>query len=66
MKGVSSKRNDLLDAKLSNMQENFEKKEVSLNEVLHRSDLEPKFVADLSKRIEETLEAKNQLLRNLK
>jgi hypothetical protein len=37
-----------------------------LNEVLRRVDLDPRFVADISKKIEDSLEVKNTILKNLK
>merc|ERR1712098_594599 len=48
------------------LQEQLETKEIQIGEILQRSNLESKYVSDINKKIEDSLDAKNQLLKNLK
>ena len=59
-------RNTLLENKLHQWQEEYEKKEAQLQEVVQRAGFEQKFVDEVTKRMEEAIEAKNSLLRSLK
>ena len=51
---------------MKQLQDEFEKKEVQLQELVQRSGLDPKSVEEISKKMEEAIEAKNSILRNLK
>jgi len=66
MSHVSSYRNKILDTKLTSLSEQLEKKEAQMTEVLQRADLDQRFIQDITKKVEETMESKNQLLKNLK
>lgn len=59
-------KNVHLDQRLQAFEEHLQRKEAQLNEVLRRVDLDPRFVADISKKIEDSLEVKNTILKNLK
>ena len=59
-------RNTILENKLAQLQEEYEKKEGQLQEVVQQARFEPKFVDEITKRMEEAIEAKNSLLRSLK
>jgi SMC interacting uncharacterized protein involved in chromosome segregation len=62
----SEYKNSILEQKLSQLQEEFERKEVQLNELVQRSGLDQKTIEEISKKMEEAIEAKNSILRNLK
>lgn len=59
-------KNVYLEHKLKGMEENLNRKETQLNEVITKVNLEPGFLVEINKRIEESLEAKNVILKNLK
>ena len=59
-------KNVYLEHKLKGLEENLNKKETQLNEVITKVNLEPGFLVEINKRIEESLEAKNVILKNLK
>lgn len=66
LKKRAETKNNVLDNKLAQLQEEFEKKEAQLQEVVQRAGFEQKFVDEITKRMEEAIEAKNSLLRSLK
>ena len=59
-------KNAYLDEKLRGHEENLQKQEAKLQEVLNRVNLDPAFVLEINKRIEDSLEAKNTIMKNLK
>ena len=59
-------KNVYLEQKLKGLSDNLQRKETQLQEVLAKVNLEPGFVVEINKRIEESLEAKNVILKNLK
>ena len=59
-------KNVYLEQKLKGLEDNLQRKETQLQEVLSKVNLEPGFVVEINKRIEESLEAKNVILKNLK
>jgi DNA repair exonuclease SbcCD ATPase subunit len=59
-------RNTVLENKLHQWQDEYDKKEAQLQEVVQRAGFEQKFVDEVTKRMEEAIEAKNSLLRSLK
>jgi len=59
-------KNTVLERKLALLQEEFDKKDAQLQEVVQRAGFEQKFVDEITKRMEEAIEAKNSLLRSLK
>jgi growth arrest-specific protein 8 len=66
LKKRSEYRNTVLDNKLTVLQDEYEKKEAQLQEVVQRGGFEQKAVDEITKRMEEAIEAKNSLLRSLK
>lgn len=48
------------------MQNEYERKEIQLRELVQRSGLEQSTVDEICKKMEEAIEAKNSILRNLK
>ena len=66
LKKRSDYRNTILENKLNVLQDEHEKKETQLQEVVQRAGFEQKFVDEITKRMEEAIEAKNSLLRSLK
>lgn len=66
LKGKAEYKNTLLDEKLSQLEEDHQRKETQLHELIQRSVVEPKTVDEICKRMEEAIEAKNSLLRNLR
>lgn len=61
----SEYKNVYLENKLSQLEENLLRKEEILQEVLRNSGLDSRYVIDISKKIEESLEAKNTIFKNL-
>jgi chromosome segregation ATPase len=59
-------KNNILDEKLSQHQDEHTRKEVQLHELIQRSGLNPATVDDITSKMKEAIEAKNSLLRNLK
>ena len=66
VKQKSDYKNVYLEHKLKGLKEILNKKETQLNEVITKVNLEPGFLVEINKRIEESLEAKNVILKNLK
>ena len=58
-------KNTHLEQKLRGHEDNLLRQETKLNEVLNRASLDPGFVVEINKRIEDSLEAKNTILKNL-
>jgi len=59
-------KNDQLFEKLQNLESAVERKELTLRDIVQRSGLDQGTVDDITKRMEEAIEAKNSILRNLK
>ena len=59
-------KNAILDEKLGVLSTEYERKEVQLNELVQRSGLDQRTVDEICKKMEEAIEAKNSILRNLK
>jgi len=59
-------KNELLERKLQVFQQDYEKKELTLRELVQRSGLDSTTVDEICKKMEEAIEAKNSILRNLK
>lgn len=59
-------KNQVLDEKQHVLQNEYERKEVQLQELVQRSGLDQRTVEDICKKMEEAIEAKNSILRNLK
>ena len=66
LKNRSDYKNQMLDEKLRVLQNEYERKEVQLQELVQRSGLDQRNVDDICKKMEEAIEAKNSILRNLK
>ncbi len=66
LKKRSEFKNSVLEHKLDILQDEFNKKEGQLKEVVLRAGFEQQFVNEIMKRMEEAIEAKNSLLRSLK
>ena len=66
LRSRSDYKNQILDEKLRVLQSEFERKEVQLQELIQRSGLDQRTVEDICKKMEEAIEAKNSILRNLK
>jgi len=66
LKKRADTKNVVLENKLNQLQDEYEKKEAQLQEVVQRAGFEQKFVDEITKRMEEAIEAKNSLLRSLK
>jgi growth arrest-specific protein 8 len=61
----SGLRNLLLERKLETLSEALEKKEAQLNEVLAASNLDPTALAAVTQKLEDVLEAKNNMIKDL-
>eukprot|EP00826_Nyctotherus_ovalis_P025664 TRINITY_DN1991_c0_g1_i10.p1 TRINITY_DN1991_c0_g1~~TRINITY_DN1991_c0_g1_i10.p1 ORF type:complete len:450 (+),score=215.33 TRINITY_DN1991_c0_g1_i10:198-1547(+) len=59
-------RNAVLENKLGQLQDEYDKKEPQLRQVIQQAGFEQKFVDEITNRMEEAIEAKNSLLRSLK
>lgn len=59
-------KNDILERKLAVFQRDLERKEMTLRELVQRSGLDQATVDNICKNMEEAIEAKNSILRNLK
>ena len=59
-------KNDTLERKLAVFQRDLERKEMTLRELVQRSGLDQATVDNICKNMEEAIEAKNSILRNLK
>ena len=58
LKTKAEYKNSLLDEKLSQLEEDQQRKEAQLHEIIQRSVVEPKTVDEIWKRMEEAIEAK--------
>lgn len=65
LKEKNDYKNVYLSQRLMDLEQSLTQKEAQLQEILRRSNIEPQFVLEISKRIEESLEAKNTILKNL-
>ena len=61
----SGLKNLLLEKKLATLADSLEKKEAQLNEVLAASNLDPTALAAVTQKLEDVLEAKNNLIKDL-
>ena len=59
-------KNQILEQKLSTFQRDYDKKELDLRELVQRSGLDSATIEEICKKMEEAIEAKNSILRNLK
>lgn len=66
LRNRSNYKNEQLEEKLGVFQGEFEKKELTLRELVQRSGLDNVTVDEICKKMEEAIEAKNSILRNLK
>lgn len=66
LRGRANYKNDQLEQKLGMFQTEYEKKELTLRELVQRSGLDQGTVDEICKKMEEAIEAKNSILRNLK
>lgn len=66
LQGRTEYKNDILERKLSVFQRDLERKEMTLRELVQRSGLDQATVDNICKNMEEAIEAKNSILRNLK
>ena len=55
----------ILERKLEALADQLEKKEVQLNEVLRASNLDPSAITNVNRKLEDILDAKNQLIKDL-
>ncbi|ORY36463.1 hypothetical protein BCR33DRAFT_855207 [Rhizoclosmatium globosum] len=66
--GVQQKsgfKNLILEKKVETLKETLEKKDLQLNEILKATNLDPTALANLTRRLEEVLEMKNQQIKEL-
>lgn len=66
LKSRANYKNEQLDEKLNVLQTELERKELTLRELVQRSGLDQMTVDEICKKMEEAIEAKNSILRNLK
>lgn len=66
LRSRSNYKNQVLDEVLAVRQAELEKKEVQLRELVQRSGLDQGTVDDICKKMEEAIEAKNSIIRNLR
>ena len=59
-------KNNQLDERLAVLHNDLEKKEATITELVQRSGLDQGTVEDICKKMEEAIEAKESILRNLK
>lgn len=59
-------KNNTLDERLAVLHNDLEKKEATITELVQRSGLDQGTVEDICKKMEEAIEAKESILRNLK
>lgn len=59
-------KNYMLEQKLGTFQRDYDKKELDLRELVQRSGLDTGTIEEICKKMEEAIEAKNSILRNLK
>ncbi|KAJ3049482.1 Dynein regulatory complex subunit 4 [Rhizophlyctis rosea] len=58
-------KNLILEKKVDSLKETLEKKDLQLNEVLKATNLDPAALSNLTRRLEEVLDTKNQLIKEL-
>ncbi|KAI8929793.1 growth arrest-specific protein 8 [Entophlyctis helioformis] len=58
-------KNIILEKKVESLKENLEKKELQVNEILKATNLDPTALANLTRRLEDVLNAKNQQIKEL-
>ncbi|KAJ3026547.1 UNVERIFIED_CONTAM: Dynein regulatory complex subunit 4 [Siphonaria sp. JEL0065] len=58
-------KNLILEKKVESLKETLEKKDLQLNEILKATNLDPAALANLTRRLEEVLELKNQQIKEL-
>lgn len=66
--GVQQKtnfKNLILEKKVSSLKESLEKKELQVNEILKATNLDPAALSNLTRRLEEVLEGKNQQIKEI-
>lgn len=66
LQGRADYKNENLERKLAIFQRDLERKEMTLRELVQRSGLDQGTVENICKNMEEAIEAKNSILRNLK
>ena len=66
LQGRAEFKNEILERKLAVFQRDYERKEMTLRELVQRSGLDQATVDNICKNMEEAIEAKNSILRNLK
>ena len=66
LQGRAENKNEILERKLAVFQRDLERKEMTLRELVQRSGLDQGTVDNICKNMEEAIEAKNSILRNLK
>lgn len=66
LQGRAEFKNETLERKLGVFQRDLERKEMTLRELVQRSGLDQGTVENICKNMEEAIEAKNSILRNLK
>jgi len=66
LQGRAEYKNEILDQKLAIFQQQLERKELTLRELVQRSGLDQATVDNICKNMEEAIEAKNSILRNLR
>lgn len=66
LRARSNFKNEQLDDKLAVFMAELDRKDLTLRELVQRSGLEQPVVDDICKKMEEAIEAKNSILRNLK
>jgi len=66
LQGRAEYKNEILERKLAVFQRDLERKEMTLRELVQRSGLDQGTVDNICKNMEEAIEAKNSILRNLK
>ncbi|CAD8078000.1 unnamed protein product [Paramecium sonneborni] len=59
-------QNNVLSQQLQNMQDGLEEKEVQLKTIVDRTNMDPQMYQQLTTKIKESIEAKNQLIKNLR
>jgi len=66
LQGRTEYKNEILEQKLAVFQTQLERKELTLRELVQRSGLDQPTVDNICKNMEEAIEAKNSILRNLR
>merc|ERR1712007_388433 len=66
LKQKANYKNYMLEQKLVTFQRDYDKKELDLRELVQRSGLDTSTIEEICKKMEEAIEAKNSILKNLK